>query len=308
MNTKERQCICCGIMVTVSKFMSDKVVKCQDCKNNNKEINKDILNNIQAPTKKSTPSNTGGGDTKILPCINCGIDVEVTKFASAAKVLCSNCKGEISPRASNKRNDNEMLPQIEIDISKIDRNVIPPPEQYNITPMLIANQALREVTCPACGYDSMKIIKVLDWSMFGMTLSYQCPHCFLLMTLSEQSRRMVHYQEQGAFYDYTGEKIDGLLGTISHTRLSVATMQLITLLKENNIPIEGIELPPYQFDQVRPVPIGFQIPKGDREIKLIEDVIKILNENGNIEIADKLSELLKVEDNENGSNESNGIG
>ena len=90
--TKVCKCTSCGVDVTVTKFASAAKVLCPDCKKSGKQPNASILASI--PTKKiEQRSKYGGGDTKVLPCIKCGKEVTVTKFASAAKVLCDECKG-----------------------------------------------------------------------------------------------------------------------------------------------------------------------------------------------------------------------
>ena len=49
------------------------------------------------------------------------------------------------------------------------------------------------------------------------------------------------------------------------------------MLEEHNIPIEGIESPPYLYEEDKPVPVGFEIPPADVWVKTIDDIIKVLD-------------------------------
>ena len=79
-------------------------------------------------------------------------------------------------------------------------------------------------------------------------------------------------------YDYSGHDIDDLLDAITSTRLHGTLDKLYTIIKEHNIPLEGIELPPYLYAEDKPVPVGFTIPRGDKDIKAVEDAIKLLKD------------------------------
>lgn len=269
--TKVCKCTSCGVDVTVTKFASAAKVLCPDCKKSGKQPNASILANI--PTKKIEPrSKYGGGDTKVLPCIKCGKEVTVTKFASAAKVLCDECKGESGGYAQR----GEIVTNPIINLKKLDRSVVPTLEEYSVTPALFNNRALRKVKCPACGHDQMKILKVLDWSIFGLIIHYQCPTCKLLMSVSEQTKRMVHYRNDGDMFDYSGESIGSGISAVQGSRMSMSVMKLMKILKEHNIEVEGDEIPPYLYEETRPVPVGYCIPKDDKAIKTIDDTIKML--------------------------------
>ncbi len=45
------------------------------------------------------------------------------------------------------------------------------------------------------------------------------------------------------------------------------------MLKDHNISIEGEKLPPYVWDNDRPVPVGYRIPRDDEAIETIGDAI-----------------------------------
>lgn len=270
--TKDRPCICCGKMVTVTKFISDKVVKCPECKAAKKPATQQPKTQGEAKKGIYKPS-TNTGNTKICQCIKCGKDVEVTKFASAAKVLCDECK-DAGEKPTQKY--IEGMTKFNIDMNKLDRNVVPTIENYTVVPQLIANKKLREVICPACGKSHMKIVKVLDWNPMGLIVHYQCQECLLLLTLSEQANKLVTMNNNGAFYDYSGDAIEDMTSTLRHTRLNTTVRQLIKIIKDNNIKVDGIDLP-YVYEEDRPVPVGFEIPKGDRNIKVVDDMIKLLS-------------------------------
>ncbi len=283
--TKICKCIVCGADVTVTKFASALKVKCDKCKKSGAEPNKEIVSTVKAEVNKPIePRSKYGGDTKICQCIKCGADVTVTKFASASKVVCDDCKGDDPGMYSAK---NEIVLNPVIDLKKLDRNVVPVLEEYKTTPALIGNSQLRNVTCPACGHKYVKILKVLDWSTHGLIIHYQCPHCKLLVSLSEQCKHLIRYQCMGEMFDYSGESLTAGAGAVNSSRMSMAVMKLIGLLDANNIKIEGDDIPPYLYDEVRPVPVGYVIPDGDMAIKTVDDAISALSaipEDGTITI------------------------
>lgn len=258
---KEFTCVCCGKKVMLTKFASAKTAKCPECKSAGKQINPDLV-----PTSTKKPKAEVSGDTKTLPCTKCGTMVEVSKFMSAAKVLCDDCKGT---------NDG-LMPKIKVDVSKINRNTMPTIEDYNVLPSNIANKKLRNVTCPACGEPTMRILQIMDWSTFGVIVHYQCNKCKLLVSVSEQCKFRCKTQKLGVLYDYSGRAIEDLINHMDSTRIHGTLDKLYTIIKEHNIEVEGIELPPYIYEQDRPVPVGFTIPHGDKDIKTIEDTIKLL--------------------------------
>lgn len=268
--TKICQCICCGDDVTVTKFASAAKVVCKSCKESGAQPDMAIVSS--AKTKNIEPRAKYDGATKILPCTKCGNDVEVTKFASASKVICDECKGESGGYAQH----GEIILNPVINLKKLDRNVVPTLDEYRTTPELINNVALRNVRCPACNHEYMKILKVMDWSTFGLVLHYQCTKCKLLVSVSEQSKRMVKYNNDGEIFDYSGEVMSAGASAIGSSRMSMAVMKLMGILKEHDITIDGDELPPYIHDEVRPVPVGYRIPDGDREIKAIDNAISLL--------------------------------
>lgn len=259
---KEFTCVCCGKKVMLTKFASAKTAKCPECKSAGKQANPDLI-----PVKQAKAKAEISGNTKTLPCTKCGTMVEVSKFMSAAKVLCSDCKG-----------DGTMASQIKIDVSKVNRNTMPTIEDYSVLPSNIANKKLRNVICPACGEPHMRIINILDYSSFGLIIEYQCNECRLLMTVSEQCKFRCRTRKMGHLYDYSGHEIEDMMDAIDSTRLHGTLDRLYGVVKEHNIPLEGIEFPPYLFEQDKPVPVGFTIPKSDRDIKAVQDAIQLLED------------------------------
>lgn len=259
---KEFICVCCGKPVLLTKFASAKTAKCPECKSAGKQTNPNLI-----PTQSPKPKTEISGNTKTLPCVQCGTMVEVSKFMSASKVLCDNCKGI--------RNEDAPM-KLRVDVSKVNTNTLPSIEDYNVLPSNIANPKLRNVPCPACGESHMRILNIMDYSSFGLIIHYQCNRCKLLVNISEQCDYRCKTQKIGSLYDYSGHEIEDLMDSIASTRVYGTLKKLYTTIKEHNIEIEGIELPPYLYAEDKPVPVGFTIPKGDRDIKTVEDTIKLL--------------------------------
>ena len=262
---KEFTCVCCGKPVLLTKFASAKTAKCPECKTSNAPINPDLVPTSTPKRKQSEIT----GYTKTLPCVKCGTMVEVSKFMSAAKVLCDDCKGE---------SGGIHIPmKLKIDTSKMDKDMIPTIDDYNILPSNIANRKLRKVTCPACGEEHMRIVNILDYSSFGLIIHYQCNKCKLLLSVSEQCKFRCATHKMGVMYDYSGNAIQDMMNAITSTRVYNTISILYKMLEEHNIPIEGIELPPYLYEEDKPVPVGFEIPPADVWVKTIDDVIKVLD-------------------------------
>lgn len=264
---KEFTCVCCGKKVMLTKFASAKTAKCPECKSAGKQANPDLI-----PTKQVKAKAEISGNTKTLPCTKCGTMVEVSKFMSAAKVLCDDCKG-----------DGIMPSKLKIDVSKINRDTMPTIEDYNVLPSNIANKKLRDVVCPACGEPHMRILNILDYSSFGLIIHYQCNKCKLLVSVSEQCKFKCRTQKMGHLYDYSGHDIEDLIDAITSTRLHGTLDKLYSIIKEHNIQLEGIEFPPYLYEEDKPVPTGFTIPRGDKDIKAIENAIQLLTDLQNEE-------------------------
>lgn len=273
--TKVCRCVCCGKDVTVTKFASAAKVICDECKASGATPNPELVAGA-AKSKRMESRSVYGSDTKVCKCIKCGKDVTVTKFASAAKVLCDECKGVQSDGTVVSTVEVNMRPVI--NLNKLDRTVIPDIREYTVTPSLFKNPSLRHVRCPACGHDELKILKVMDWSVFGLIIHYQCPKCKLLVSVSEQTKHMVHYRTDADQFDYSGENIAAGISATEGSRMSMACKKLIGLCQDNNITIEADELPPYLFEEDRPVPVGYRIPKDDAAIKAVDDAIKLLTD------------------------------
>lgn len=259
---KEFVCVCCGKTVLLTKFASAKTAKCQECKTAGKQVNPSLVPEATAKRKAEVT-----GNTKTLPCTKCGTMVEVSKFMSAAKVLCDDCKGH---------NNDGLMPKIKVDVSKVNHDTMPTVEDYNVLPSIIANRKLRDVTCPACGEPHMRILNIMDYSSFGLVIHYQCNKCKLLLSVSEQCKFRCATHKLGAFYDYSGHEIEDLIGAIDSTRVHGTLDKLYKVIKDHNIEMEGIELPPYLYAEDKPVPVGFTIPHGDKDIKAVEDAIQLL--------------------------------
>lgn len=313
--TKVFICTGCGKEITATKFASQKTIKCDECKENNAPINPEIVAQAMQKNPPKMRKQSDGSTTKIRPCIKCGKETEVSKFMSDQKVLCNGCKGEDTPQTQANK--------ITVDQSKLSKIKMPPIEEYEINGGIIANKRLREVKCPACGHEYMKPLMIIDKSMFGMVIEYQCSSCLLTMTISEQTRQKLKIHSPSKRFDYTGNEIKTLgMSYRDSSRMANALTILIEKCKECDIDIDSImkeangEFPEFIYENDKPVPIGFEIPKEDKWIGLVSELEKLFRNatrvgdvkdvpegNRNIMIsdtlantlADKLSELLKGE-------------
>ena len=125
----------------------------------------------------------------------------------------------------------------------------------------------------------MRILNILDYSDHGLIIHYQCNRCKLLVSVSEQCNSKCKTQKLGSLYDYSGHEIEDLMNSITSTRVHGTLDKLYKIIRKHNIEIEGIELPPYKYQEEKPVPVGFTIPRGDKDIKTIEDMIEVLDKS-----------------------------
>lgn len=274
-------CTGCGKEILLTKFASQKTCKCDVCKANNVPVNPDIVAKALAknPPKERKKASDSDGVTKIRPCIKCGKETEVSKFMSDQKVLCSDCKGGGSELKG-------LAQRISVDMSKLDRSKLLPIEEYEVNEISIKNKRLRSVVCPACGHEYMKPIMVVDWSQFGLIINYQCPKCYLTAVLSEQTHRLLNLHTAGTKYDYTGHRIYELgMSGVEQSRHVNIIRKLIKQLDDNNIKIDDDEVIPYRWKNEKPVPIGYEIPKSDKMIKAIDDIIGMLS-SSDIDMSD----------------------
>ena len=304
--TKPFTCVGCGKKIILTKFASQKTCKCDECKANNVPINPDI---VAEALKKNPPKQrklvNADGATKICQCINCGKDVEVSKFMSASKVLCNECKG-VSVSSD--------IPTMRIDKSRLGAVSIAPLEEYDVNGGVIENRRLREIPCPKCGHNYIKPLSVIDWSQYGMLISYQCPECYLTMTLSEQTKYKMKVYNPGKRFDYTGQQVRDLgMAYRDQSRVFNALSTIIQWCDQHNINIDEVfnefadTLPPYKWFNERPVSKGWKIPPEDVFVSIIDKAIKVIeapigateDEYISIEaneakmIVDKLKSLLK---------------
>lgn len=294
-DTKTFICTGCGKEIILTKFASQKTCRCDDCKNNNIPVNPDIVEKAIQKNPPKERKKSSGGETKILPCIKCNKSVEVSKFMSAGKVLCDECKGTTISTSTNK---------IVIDKSKLGLVNMPPIEEYEINGGIIANERLREVVCPSCGHHYMKPLMIVDWSQFGMIVNYQCQSCYTTISLSEQCRRPLKIHSPGKRFDYTGRQIKELgMSWCESSRLANSMCILIDICEKNNINIDEVlkdfsdTVPPYRFENDKPVPKGFVIPPEDEWIHTVHQAYELLKNAKDIDnadvIADKLNKLLQ---------------
>lgn len=267
-------CTACGKEILLTKFASQKSCKCDECKASNAPINDEI---VAMALKKNPPKERKGvdstptGATKIRPCIKCGKETEVSKFMSDQKVLCDECKGVDTgqPKGLSQR--------LVVDASKLDKSKLLPIEEYEVNELCIRNSRLRSVVCPACGHNYMKPNMVIDWSQFGLIISYQCPECLTTSMISEQTDRVIKRHSAGVRFDYTGRQIENMLNGVEQSRYVNIIRKLIKQLDDNNIKIDDDEIVPFRWKNEKPIPIGFEVPPVDRILEPISRVINVLD-------------------------------
>ena len=311
---KEFTCTGCGKKIMLTKFASQKTCKCDECKENNVPVNLDIVAGALKTNPPRERKKTDGGATKIRPCIKCGKETEVSKFMSDQKVLCDECKGTTSAKVVNAG-------KLQVDRSKLGSINLAPIEEYEVNEGVIANKGLREVCCPSCGHKYMKPLMIVDWSQFGMIVSYQCQECYTTMTISEQSRSPIKIYSLGKRFDYTGTEVRTLgMSYRDSSRLANALCILIDKCEENNINIDEVfkefaeSVPPYKYHNDKPCEKGFVIPEEDIWMDTVNkayglfknaqkadtesDYVQVRSDDAS-KIADKLIKLLKGGNKEN---------
>lgn len=283
-------CTGCGKEIMLTKFASQKTCKCDECKANNIPVNPNIVAEAleKNPPKERKSANDTNSITKIRPCIKCGKEVEVSKFMSDQRVICDECKGIDSVANVEKNN----VQKLSIDISKLDRSKILPIEEYEVNELYIRNSRLRAVTCPACGHEHMKPNMVIDWSQFGLVISYQCSECLTTMTISEQADKLIKRHSPGTRFDYTGRKIEGIAYSgIEQSRHINIIRKLIKQLDEHNISIDDDEIVSYRWKNDKPIQIGYEVLESDRLLKCLDDTVSILSDG--LEMTDN-TEYIKI--------------
>ena len=311
-DTKEFICTGCGKTIVLTKFASQKTCRCDECKAKDVPINPDIVADALKKNPPKDRKKSSGGETKIVQCVKCGQTISVSKFMSASKALCDECKGVASNGTPSKK--------IQIDKSRLGLVKIAPIEEYDMNIGIIRNKSLREVSCPSCGHKYMRPLMVVDWSQFGLVVEYQCQKCYTVVNLSEQHKRPLKIHNPSERFDYTGTEIKDLgVSMKENSRLANALCKLIDICEKNEIAIDdafnefSCTLPPYRFENDKPVPKGFVIPPEDVWIKTVHDAYELLkNSRDSIEldkdkylekskdISDKLDKLLKGENYNNG--------
>lgn len=270
---KEFICTGCGCTEMATKFASQKTFLCKKCKENGVQVNPKYVEMALQKNPPKVRTKSDSGPTKIRPCIKCGEQTEVSKFMSDQKVLCNKCKGVEQKSARVK---------ISVDKSKLKYVKIAPIEDYEMNSGVIANKRLREVKCPACGHEYMKPLSVIDWSQFGLVISYQCQNCYTTIELSEQQKRPLKIHSPSKRFDYTGTEIKDLgISMRQNSRMANALCILIDRCEKNNIDIEGIfeefseSLPPYRYKNEMPVKKGFVIPPEDRWVDTVHQIYEL---------------------------------
>lgn len=247
-DTKICKCICCGTDVEVTKFASPLKTKCKSCKDSGEHENPQFITEIEvelqeSASKKKSKTEVVDGNKKLSKCIHCGKDVWITKFGSHAKTVCDDCGGSHhTPKSSTNTVDRAF----NIDLSKIDKSSLPSLDDLSVIPETIANKRLREVKCPACGHEYMRIIKITD-GYRGLVIHYQCDNCYTYSVVSEQSKHRIVSTNGIEVFNYRGDQIMEMVSNMHDTQYKNVIEHLISILNDNNINIDGIHIPEYIY-------------------------------------------------------------
>lgn len=266
--TKSRKCVCCGEMTVVTKFMSDAVVKCEPCKTSKQPVDEAILAEIKgAKSSKAkevsdnSPITSDGKKSAV--CVQCGEDMLIGKFASAKTCVCDDCKGIVDGKDQYADDDEggsgntKKSSKPKIDLSRIDRSMLPTLDEAYVMPQLINNRKLRQVTCPACGHEFMKIIKIIDSSPNrGLVIVYQCHKCLVALTLSEQCIKKMIASPMHKMFNYRAEEIESMIDSVSDVRAKNAVEYMIQLCRDNGVDVSGCDMPDNILVAEKKVPIG----------------------------------------------------
>lgn len=242
---KEFICTSCEKPVMATKFASQKKIQCEECKAKKLPVNQDIVNKILSSSDKAVTKPKESvviGDKKPAKCTVCDADIMIGKFASPKTAVCENCGG--SKSTSKIKLDTS---DIKIDISKINRATLPNIDDMYVAPMMISNQKLRNVDCPACG-SKMNIVRLVDSSPDrGLIISYQCKNdkCMFIMTGSEQTKFKLSPVKSHEVFNYRGELIKDLTSSIVDTRIKNSFEYMYKLLVDNKVQIDGQYIPEF---------------------------------------------------------------
>ena len=225
-------CIMCGVDVEVTKFATASKVKCDKCKGGKSSRPSTRTAEYASEDNGLTP------DQKICQCIKCKKPVIVTKFATPDKVLCVECKKQhvhirdifdLSKGVASSNYSFEVLGAM---------------ANAFIIPEIISDVSLRTVICPKCGR-ALDIIKIVDSSLYGIVVNYQCSGCKLLVGVSTQTKKLIRPLREHEIITYNGEQIHELISATQGTRVSNALQYLYGICKDNNIEIPPMsDLPP----------------------------------------------------------------
>ena len=171
-DTKEFTCVGCGKKIILTKFASQKTCKCDECKANNVPINPDIVAEALKANPPKERKKSSGGDTKILPCVKCGL----ISYSSNGAMLT--------------------LPSF--DLSTV---TLPPPDLDTDAPLHSSHNTFAALA----NFVTSTILPHLTHGSI-----FVCQVCYLRMWLSEQTHRPVKIYSPGKRFDYTGRQVKEL--------------------------------------------------------------------------------------------------
>lgn len=130
--------------------------------------------------------------TKICPCIVCGAEVEVTKFASASKVKCELCKNG----GSNTEATEKPIPDVQQSFGGLTHRTGP---RIDGQP----SKALRNLCCPHHPDKPMTVIGVNKSELWGDQVTLQCreKECYTVVVILERQQFPLRTKVHGDGYE-----------------------------------------------------------------------------------------------------------
>jgi hypothetical protein len=167
--------------------------------------------------------------TKVCKCVDCGTNVEVSKFMSATKVKCSECKEGRKTISEPQKEENGPTttpePQKTREIPRKAKEDIP------IAPVGVGrvdgkpNKALMNLCCPFHTYQKMEIIGVIKSEKWGDIVDFQCRvrGCWCKVTISQQNQHIGPVKTTGDGLEYEADEVLEQLKNGNGHDIAVAT-------------------------------------------------------------------------------------
>lgn len=126
--------------------------------------------------------------TKVCPCVDCGENVEVSKFMSALKVKCEKCKTGEKPVEVVAEKESNTPPPVKAAEVKKEESAPIGSGRIDGKP----NRALMNLCCPFHPHERMHIVGVIKSERWGDIVDFQCRvrGCWCKVSVSQQNQRI----------------------------------------------------------------------------------------------------------------------